>query len=124
MADATPDPIEPDTSEEIATNESSESTERGRSLLRMVFAGILGVLLVGDVAMYSLYKAMESRVESQDRRMDRMNKMLTDSLTSHDNAEKIAGLETQVEGLVSAVGDLKQMVEDTHEAPAAPAPKE
>ena len=118
MSDATPETVEPETTGEILAN--GELKERRGNLLRLIFAAILGVLLVGDVAMYSLHKAMASRVESQERRMDRMNKMLNDSLTARQNATKIEGLETQVDGLVTAVEGLQQMVEDTHPLPKKP----
>jgi hypothetical protein len=76
----------------------------------MIFAVCLGALMMGDVALFSLYKSVQSRVESQDRRIERMNKLLTDLLASRDNAMKIEEIEQQVEGVATAVEDLQHMV--------------
>ena len=132
MTDATPEPIEPDTSSELSPDNGEDNGngigERLRGILRSVFAVILGVLLMGDVALYSLYKSVEARVESQDRRMERMNSTLTDLLSSRDNAARIELIETQVDGIEASMGDLQQLVKDTRppieqppeESPAKP----
>jgi len=123
MTDATPEPIEPDVSEQLGDGNGNPARERIRSVLRAVFAVILGVLLVGDVALYSLHKALEARVESQDRRIERMNAMLTDLLASRDNAARIELIETQVDGIEKSMGDLQQLVKDTR-PPIEPPPEE
>jgi len=131
MTDATPEPIEPEISGQLGDGNGTDNgtdngnllRERIRSVLRAVFAVALGVLLVGDVALYSLHKALEARVESQDRRIERMNSMLTDLLSSRDNAARIELIETQVDGIGKAVEDLQQLVKDTR-PPTEPPPEE
>jgi len=127
MTDATPEPIEPDVSEQLGDGNGTDNgnlpRERIRSVLRAVFAVTLCVLLVGDVILYSLHKALEARVESQDRRIERMNSLLTDLLSSRDNAARIELIETQVDGIEKSVGDLQQLVKDTR-APTEPPPEE
>lgn len=101
----------PDTDEDTGAQEVlNEARARSGRTLRMIFAVCLGALMMGDVALFSLYKSVQSRVESQDRRIERMNKLLTDLLASRDNAMKIEEIEQQVEGVATAVEDLQHMV--------------
>jgi hypothetical protein len=98
------------------TLESEENGNRG--LLRVVFGVLLGVLGMADVGMYSLHKAMESRVEAQDRRVERMDGILTDLLVSHDNASRIEEIEQQVVGIENQIGELVEMVRDNQKPPS------
>lgn len=115
----TPDD-EPATQSTPALSEGSESPNR--ALLRVVFGVLLGALAMADVGMYSLHKAMESRVEAQDRRIERMDGALTDMLASHDNASKIETIEQQVDGIEGQIGELVEMVRDSQKPPSEDAP--
>jgi hypothetical protein len=104
----------PDTVEDTEPQENgNQANRRPGGRLRMIFAVCLGGLMMGDVALYSLYQSVHSRVEAQDRRIERMNKLLTDLLASRDNAKKIEEIEQQVDGVVTAVEDLQHMVTDS-----------
>lgn len=67
---------------------------------------LVGALLIGDVALYSMYKALRSRVEGQDHRVERLQQMVTDMLKANQNAEKIEKIETQVDAIEGQVTDL------------------
>lgn len=75
-------------------------------ILRTTFAVVLTVLLVGNVALYSLHQTLNARVESQEHRIQRLNKMLTDMLTANQNAEKIEKIKQQVSGIEGQMDDL------------------
>ena len=92
---------------------SSAARESLRRRLRVTYALCLGILLAGDVVLYSLYKGVESQLESQERRVDRMGRLLADLLGSRDNAQKIEEIEQQVEGVAVAVEDLQHLVTET-----------
>lgn len=100
--EGTPEPVETqETTEttELSENETENGYERWGGWLRFTFAVILGVLLVGDVGLYSLYQAEHSRVESMSRRLDRTEQMLMDLLASQDNRKKLEAIEQKVIGL-------------------------
>jgi hypothetical protein len=107
---------------ELAQN---DETQRSSLLLRTTFGALLGVLAMGQVALYSLHKAMESRVESHERRIERSSKLLTDLLSSRDNAAKIEEIEQQVVGIEGQIGELVDMVRDNAEqsSPVVDEPK-
>jgi hypothetical protein len=113
-------PVSP--SGELAQNEEKQ---RSGLLLRTTFGALLGVLMMGQVALYSLHKAMESRVESHERRIERSSKLLTDLLSSRDNAAKIEEIEQQVVGIEGQIGELVDMVRDNAEqsSPVVDEPK-
>jgi len=111
---------EPVTQSTPALSDDAESPNR--ALLRVVFGVLLGVLGMADVGMYSLHKAMESRVEAQERRIERMDGMLTNMLASHDNASKIETIEQQVVGIENQIGELTDLVRDNMKAEAEAAP--
>jgi len=130
MTNATPEPIEPTNSAELddgggdnGGENRNSPRERVRSIVRGAFAVILGVLLMADVGLYSLYKALEARVESQDRRLERVNALLTDLLNSRDNASKIEEIEIQVDSIEKQIGIVHQLVKDTR-PPTEPPPED
>ena len=102
-----PEAVEAQKTTELTENESEDGGERWRGWLRLAFAIILGILLVGDVGLYSLYQAEHSRVESMSRRLDRTEQMLMDLLASQDNREKLEAIEQKVVGLAGQIDDLK-----------------
>ena len=61
--------------------------------------GIVVVLIIGDIALYSLFQTMQSRVELQESRIERLTRNVTDMLTTNENAKKIQKIETQVDGI-------------------------
>ena len=84
--------------------------EGTHSWLRVVFGMILGALLVGNIFLYSLHQALHARVENQERRSDRLGKMVDDLLITNKNAEKIEKIEQQVDGISSQVQDLTDII--------------
>ena len=94
-------------------------SERFRTILKTTFAVILAVLLMGHVALYSLHQALYSRVESQEHRIERLSKMLTDMLTANQNAEKIEKIEQQVTGIGGQMDDLTDAIKAQNAAAAA-----
>jgi hypothetical protein len=84
--------------------------EKFRSALRVAFGVILGMLLVGDIFQYSLHQALAARVENQERRIERLNKMVDDLLTTNQNAQKIEKIEQQVEGIDGQIHDLTEAI--------------
>jgi len=94
--------------------------ERFRSLLRVVFGVILGVLLVGDIFQYSLHKTLSGRVENQERRIERLNRMVNDLLTANENAQKIEKIEQQVDGIDDRILDLTDAITAQNAAPEEP----
>lgn len=121
MADPAPTPIDDEPHSGIIGLEEltgNNPRTRFRSLLRLIFAIMLFGLLLGEVVLYSFFKTVESRVESQDRRIERMQSVLTDFLASRDNAGKIQEIEQQVDRTAEAVGELSNLVQD--QAPPDP----
>jgi len=86
-------------------------------VLRMVYAACLAGLLVAVVALYSMHQAVYSRVEAQDHRIERLNKMLGDVLSSNANAEKIEKIEQQVSGIGSSLDELNANLKAEAEQP-------
>jgi len=81
-----------------------------RSMLKVVFGVTLGVLLVGDIFLYSLHQALSARVENQERRIERINQIVDDLLISNANAEKIEKIEQQVNGIDGQVHELTDAI--------------
>lgn len=75
-------------------------------------AAVLGTLLVVDVVLYSLYKALQSRSQGQDHRIERLEKMVTDMIQANQNAEKIEKIETQVDGIEVQVTELTSTIKE------------
>jgi len=128
--EATPEPVEAaHTTGPISVLENKG--ERLRSILRIAFSACLGILLMGDVAFYSLHQAMKSQVDSQEHRIERLNSMISDLLMSNQNSEKIEKIEQQVNGIdgqVQAITDAikrqdKKAAEAEAEAEAEPKKK-
>jgi len=84
--------------------------ERLRSILRIAFSALLGVLMMGDVALYSLHQAMKSQVDSQEHRIERLNSMISDLLMTNRNAEKIEKIEQQVNGIDGQVQAITETI--------------
>jgi hypothetical protein len=80
--------------------------DRFTTLFRIVVALTLGGLLVGDIAIYSLYQAMRSQVEAHEHRIERLDKMVADMLTTNDNATKIESINTKVDSIDVQVQEL------------------
>jgi hypothetical protein len=91
-------------SDEIQTPETIR--ERGRVWLRGITLVAIGMLLVTDVAMYSMYQTMHSRVVSQDHRIERLQQMVANMIKANQNAEKIQKIKTQVESIDVQVTEL------------------
>lgn len=104
---------------------SEKGPERLRQWLRVIVAVFVASLLVGDLAMYSLYQALRSRVEGQDHRIERLQKMVTDMLKANRNGKKIEKIETQVNNIGVQVSDLTTTIkeQDAQEAKAPPPKK-
>lgn len=100
-----------------------------RAWLRIMGAGILGVLLMGDIFLYTLHQALQARVESLERRNDRLTGVVDSLLTSNEDAEKIEKIEQQVDGIGGQVEDLTDAIKaqdakaDAEEVEAAANPK-
>jgi TolA-binding protein len=84
--------------------------ETFRSWLRVAFGMGLATLLVADIFQYSLHQALHARVENQERRIERLNKMVDDLLTTNQNAQKIEKIEQQVEGIDGQIHDLTESI--------------
>lgn len=92
--------------------QTAEQPRDRRNWLRAVVAVVVLLLLVGDVALYSLYKALRSRVEAQDHRVERLQDMVTDMIAANQNAEKIQKIETQVDAIGVQVTDLTTTIKE------------
>jgi uncharacterized protein HemX len=101
--------------------------ERGRFIFRVVLPVAFLAVLMADVALYSMVQALSSRVEAQDHRLERLQKMVTDMIGANQNAEKIEKIETQVDGIETQVNELtttlKKEAADAEEAKEAAAKK-
>ena len=95
--------------------------ERLRNWLRIVMG--MGVLLVGDIFLYSHHQALQARVENQERRFIRLNKVVDDLLMTNTNAEKIEKIELQVDGIDGQVQELTDVIKAQDAIPEEPAPK-
>lgn len=84
--------------------------DRFRSLLRVVFGVLLGVLLAGDIFQYSIHEALSARVENQERRIERLNRMVDDLLTTNANAQRIEKIEQQVVGIDGQIHELTDAI--------------
>ena len=103
--DAIPKPAEGQNNTE-SLQVLQNASERFRAALRITFAVVLAVLIMGHVALFSLHQALHSRVESQEHRLERLNQMLSDMLAANKNGEKIERIEQQVNGIESQMNDL------------------
>lgn len=106
--------------ETTASTEIGSETPRFRWRVRLVGSLVVCVLLIGDVVMYSLYRALQSRVDYQETRIERLDKMVTDMLAVSENAAKIEGIETQVDkidGQISGLADALKEKQKTEEKP-------
>lgn len=92
--------------------EPAQEPPRGRGLLRAFVGVLIALLLVGDVALYSLYQALRSRVWSQEHRVERLHKLVTDMIKANQNAEKIEKIETQVDGIETQVSELTETIKE------------
>ena len=97
--------------------------ERLRSLLRLIFAGCLGACLIGDIWIYSLYQALRSQSDSQEHRIERLNKMVSDLMLANDSAKKIEKIEQQVNGIEGQVSDLTATIKAQDQKAETPAPE-
>lgn len=105
-----------DTSPETIEHENNGSPEQWRTRLRISFAVILTILLIGWVFLYSLYEAEHSRIEGMQRQLERNEIMLMDVLVSHDSRKKLEKIELQITGIESQLDDLtKQLKQETHD---------
>ncbi len=102
--EGTPDENEPKTTGPLGIVQIGD--ERIRGFLRIIFGICLGVLLVGDIALYTLYQTLSSQNESQERRIERFSKMVNDLLVANQNAEKIEKIEQQVNGIEDQITGL------------------
>jgi uncharacterized coiled-coil protein SlyX len=107
----------PEPAEQQMTTGSVPVVDNGGSgmWLRTLFALCLGALFVGSIALYSLHQALHSRVESQEHRIERLNKMLTDMLASGANAEKIEKIEQKMSGIEASLDELNATLKHEHE---------
>jgi len=102
-------PQEEATQDQNATGPFSvPNGERWKSWFRMMFAVCVGILLIGDIFLYSLHRSLTARVENQERRIERLQGTVKDLLTARDNAEKIEKIEQQIEGIDGQIGDLTE----------------
>ena len=101
-----------------STPQPSENSRIRLWLGAAIFAVCL--LLVGDIVMYSAYQTLSSRVEGQDHRIERLQKMLIDMIAANQNVEKIEKIEGQVENINVQMTDLTTTIkeQDAEEAKA------
>jgi hypothetical protein len=91
--------------------ETLEAPRERRNWLRIGGALLVTFLLISNIALYSLHKALTSRVEGQDHRIERLQQMVTDMLKANQNAEKIEKIETQVDSIGVQVTDLTTTIQ-------------
>lgn len=100
---------------------------RGRvfSWVRAVFAGLLAVSLVTHLVTYSLYQTVHSKVDQQERRLERLDKMVTDLLVVPENTAKLEAIGTKLNGIEGQVQEMTSVLKESDaKAPASPsAPK-
>ena len=101
--------------------------ERFRPVLRwLVFVSFL-VIVTADAFLYSVYQADHSRVVTMDRRIDRLETMVTEAIHAKENAEKIKTIESQVKSIeteISGVADLlKEVGKPEEEKPEVKKPR-
>lgn len=120
---------EPETPQETTTQDQSTAGpfsgangERWRSWFRMMFAVCVGVLLIGDIFLYSLHRALTARVENQERRIERLQSVVDDLLSASENAEKIEKIEQQVDGINGQIGDLTEVLKAQNDGGEEPPP--
>lgn len=110
-------------------NETSINTEimleapRFRWWVRVVGVSLVLVLFVGDMVIYSLYQALQSRVEYQENRVERLEKMVHDLLSISENAAKIEGIETQVDKIDGQISGLAEELKEEQKKAEAPKKK-
>lgn len=91
----------------VEENESLQEAPRERPpWLWVIIAVTIGYLLVADIALYSMYRALQSRVEGQDHRLSRLQQMVLEMIKVNRNAEKIEKIETQVDAIGVQVSDM------------------
>jgi hypothetical protein len=98
--------------------------ERVLSWFRIGIALILGVLLVGDIALYSLYQALRSQVEAHEHRIERQDKLITDMLSTNENAVKLEAITGKVDNIEIRVQELTTAVKEEAAGNAETTPSE
>jgi len=91
--------------------QTSENRRRRLWLRGVAFFAVF-LLLVGDLVMYSAYQTLSSRVEGQDHRIERLQKMVTDVVKANRNAEKIEKIEGQVDNIETQMTDLTTTIKE------------
>jgi hypothetical protein len=118
---AVPSPIPEDT-----TNVGGIVVDRDtmRSVLRILLVVVLATLLAGDIYLYSALQAEKARVESLTHRVDRLEKMVVDALTSNQNAVAVEELGQKVEGISAGIEEMHQTLSETKGAEGTDQPHE
>jgi len=110
-----PEEVSPTThTESLRTTNAPGPRTRARVLVGICLA----VFFLGDVFLYSHHRALQARVESHERRIERLDKAITDLLMANDNAEKIEKIEQQVVGIDGQMDDLTTFLKDEAKAEA------
>lgn len=101
------------------TPEPPQNPENGRShfFLRGSLFVAVCFFVISDVALYSAYKALSSRVQAQDHRIERLQKMVTDMIKANQNAAKVQKIETQVSNIETQVNDLSTTLQEEADNP-------
>lgn len=115
---ATPEEVSPTTTGPLRT----VGGEGTRGWVRVVLGMCVATLLLGDVFLYSHHQALQARVENQERRIERLDKVVSDLLLANENAEKIEKIEQQVDGIDGQVQELTKAIKAQNAKAEEPAP--
>lgn len=121
--DAVPEPISTKNTTGPISVLLETPQNRVLSWFRVVVALVMGALLVGDVALYSLYQAMRSQVEAHEHRIERLDKMITDVLATNQNAIKLEAITTKVDAIDVQVQELTSTLKDDGETGSSGEPE-
>jgi len=75
------------------------SRESFQRILWVATGVLLGVLLIGDVTLYSHHKELEARVENQERKIAQLDKMVEELLKGRDQAARVEEIMAELDAL-------------------------
>lgn len=97
--------------------------EKVRPVLRWSLAFLFVSLVITDVALYSLHQADHSRIQTLDRRVQRLEIMLVDAIHAKENTSKIEAIEGQVKSIESEIGTAVEILKKRSEGWPQPSPR-
>lgn len=113
------------TPSEIASTISGEffALRSERPILKGIFLMFCVILFTGEIYIFSMMKAQQSRIEQLGLRIERMDKSMGILIGSQKNALQIEKIEQRVNGMSHQLTDLQEMLVEESPKEVTKSPK-